>query len=70
VRFSIWANVYYHEQIKRGKSHQAAVRALAFKWIRILFRCWQDRTPYDEAKYLAALERHGSWIASALKAAA
>lgn len=70
IGFCPWANVYYREQIKRGKSHQAAVRALAFKWIRILFRCWQDRTPYDEAKYLAALERHGSWIAAALKAAA
>lgn len=70
VMFSTWAKVYYREQIQRGKSHQAAVRALAFKWIRILFRCWQDRTPYDEAKYLAALERHGSWIAAALKAAA
>jgi transposase len=70
IGFSVWANVYYKEQIKRGKGHQAAVRALAFKWIRILFRCWQDRTPYDEGKYLAALERHGSWIAAALKTAA
>lgn len=70
VGFSPWANIYYREQIKRGKSHHAAVRALAFKWLRILFRCWQDRTPYDEAKYLTALERHGSWIAAALKAAA
>ncbi len=70
VMFSTWANVYYHEQIKRGKSHQAAVRALAFKWLRILFRCWKERTPYDEARYLAALQRHGSWIAAAIKNAA
>jgi hypothetical protein len=33
------------------------VRALAFKWIRILYRCWQTRTPYDEATYLNALRR-------------
>jgi hypothetical protein len=44
----------------RVKAHQAAVRALAFKWIRILFRCWQERTPYDESAYLNALNRRGS----------
>ncbi len=32
----------------------------AFKWIRILYRCWQTRTPYDESTYLKALERRGS----------
>jgi transposase len=67
VGFSTWANVYYQEQIKRGKKHQAAVRSLAFKWSRILFHCWKTRTPYDEAKYLDALHRHGSWIAQAIK---
>lgn len=70
VGFSAWANIYYHMQIKRGKGHHAAIRALAFKWLRILFRCWKERTPYDEAKYLAALQRHGSWIAAAIKNAA
>jgi len=67
---SEWARLYYKEQLKRGKGHHAAVRALAFKWIRIIFRCWQTQTPYDEAKYLAALQRHGSWIATNLKKAA
>lgn len=38
----------------------AAVRAMADKWIRILYRCWQTRTPYDEAVYLPALKRRGS----------
>jgi transposase len=70
ISYSRWASVYYHAQIQRGKGHHAAVRALAFKWIRVLYRCWQDRTPYDEDKYLAALERHGSWIAAAVKHAA
>jgi transposase len=65
-----WAKVYYERQKERGKEHHAAVRALAFKWMRILFRCWQDRVPYDEQKYLAALERHGSWLATAVKKAA
>jgi hypothetical protein len=45
---------------QKGKTHQAAIRALAFKWIRIVFRCWQDNQPYDEVKYLMALKRKGS----------
>jgi transposase len=70
IMYSQWAAIYYHEQIKRGKGHHAAVRALALKWLRIIFRCWQDRVPYDEAKYLAALQRHGSWIATNIQKAA
>jgi transposase len=60
IRFSGWARAYYEQQRAKGASHQAAVRALAFKWIRIVFRCWQNRTPYDESVYLAALQRRGS----------
>jgi hypothetical protein len=37
-----------------------AVRALAFKWIRILYRYWKRRTVYDEAVNLKALRRRGS----------
>lgn len=50
-----WAREYYQAQMDQGKGRHAAIRALAFKWIRILFRCWKDRTVYDEAKYLQAL---------------
>lgn len=57
---SFWAAAYYRQQRAKGCSHQAAVRALAFKWIRILYRCWQTRTPYDESTYLNALKRRGS----------
>jgi transposase len=60
IRHSFWAQIYYQQQRDKGKAHQAAVRALAFKWIRILFRCWQDRTPYDESAYLQALNQRGS----------
>ena len=60
IRHSFWAQVYYQQQREKGKAHQAAVRALAFKWIRILYRCWQERTPYDESTYLQALTRRGS----------
>ncbi len=60
IRHSFWAQLYYQQQRDKGKAHQAAVRALAFKWIRILYRCWQDRTPYDESAYLQALNQRGS----------
>ena len=60
INKSAWAGAYYRQQRAKGSSHQAAVRALAFKWVRILYRCWQDRVPYDESKYLEALRRRGS----------
>ena len=31
------------------------MRALAFKWMRILYRCWQDRKPYSEELHLTRL---------------
>lgn len=67
---SAWARTYYQQQRDRGKDHHAAVRALAFKWIRILFRCWQDRVAYDENQYLAALAKRGSPLSSVLTATA
>jgi transposase len=60
IRHSCWAQVYYQQQREKGKAHQAAVRALAFTWIRMLYRCWQERTPYEEAVYLQALHHRGS----------
>ncbi len=60
TRHSFWARAYYQPQRDKGASHQAAVRALAFRWIRILFRCWQNRTRYEEAVYLNALKRRGA----------
>ena len=60
INKSYWAGLYYYQQRAKGCSHRAAVRALAFKWIRILYRCWKTRTPYDEARYLKALQERGS----------
>ena len=60
IRHSFWARAYYEQQRAKGKSHHAAVRALSFKWVRIIFRCWQARTAYDEVKYLESLRRKGS----------
>ncbi len=60
VRYSFWARAYYEQQIKKGKQHNAVIRSLAFKWIRIAFRCWKDKKPYDESTYLNALKKRGS----------
>ncbi|MGQ0737357.1 MAG: IS110 family transposase, partial [Acidobacteriota bacterium] len=49
-----------------GANHHAALRALAFKWMRILFRCWKERRPYNEEVYMAALRRRGSALAKHL----
>ena len=67
INKSYWAGEYYRQQREKGSTYQAAVRALAFKWIRILYRCWQTRTPYDEVTYLKALERRGSPLLAARK---
>lgn len=60
IKYSFWAKAYYEQQIERGKSHNTAIRSLAFKWIRIVFKCWKESKPYDESKYLEALKAKGS----------
>ena len=64
IRHSFRARAYYESQRAKGKSHHAAARALAFKWVRIIFRCWQTRTVYDEVQYLESLRRKGSSLLS------
>ena len=60
INKSYWAGAYYRQQRDKGSTYQAAVRSLAFKWIRILYRCWKTGVVYDESRYLKALERRGS----------
>lgn len=60
VSNSAWAGAFYRQQRAVGQGHHAAVRKLAFKWIRVLFRCWQNRIPYCEAHYLAALHKRNA----------
>ena len=67
---SEWAKSYYdHLREDEKKTHHAAVRSLAYKWIRIIFRCWQDGKPYDEEVYLNSLRRRGSQLGAALASA-
>ena len=66
VVYCPWAKAYYERMKAKDKGHWAILRALAFKWVRILWKCWQDRTPYDEARYLKQLARRRSPLAAAL----
>lgn len=51
-----WAKAYYQKRrLEKKHGHWAILRAVAFKWIRIIFRCWQDGIPYSEEKYRSAV---------------
>ncbi len=69
IRHSEWAQPFYVAQKPKGKTPQAAVRALAYKWIRIIFRCWQTREKYDVARYIECLRKKGSKLVTALASA-
>jgi transposase len=52
-RASPWAQAIYQAALDRGHDHPHAVRILARAWIRVIYRCWIERMPYDP-------ERHGA----------
>jgi transposase len=62
---SIWARAFYKQQRARGHGHHEAIRTLAYRWIRVLYACWKNRTPYDETRYLQQLARRGSPLSKA-----
>lgn len=65
---SPWAKAVYQEQRHRGAGHHEAIRALAFRWIRILFRLWKDDDEYDERHHIEMLRRTHSPILGRLAA--
>jgi transposase len=58
--FSPWALAFYRQQREWGAGHHAAIRSLAFRWIRVLFHCWKCNRPYDEQTYIESLKRRNS----------
>ena len=68
ILYSDWARAYYDLLRERGKRHNAALRALAFKWQRIILRMWKTGELYDEAKYQQVLAKRNSPIAKKLVA--
>jgi transposase len=59
-----WARNYVDYYSAKGKKFQTVIRALAYKWIRILWKCWKERTPYDENRYMEVLKKRGSIFAT------
>lgn len=60
-----WAQAFYKRAKAAGQSHALALRNLASKWLKIIFRMWKNRSVYDETIYLASLLRRQSPIAAA-----
>jgi transposase len=52
---SPWAAGVYRRAIDRGCDHPHAIRVLARAWIRVIWRCWTDRVPYNPATHGAAV---------------
>jgi len=63
IGYSLWARAFYKHQRAQGHSYHEAIRTLAYRWIRILYACWINRTAYDEARYLQQLAKRGSTLA-------
>jgi transposase len=57
---SRWARAYMVMRTQRGDDYQQILRGLAFKWQRIIFRCWKTNQPYDEERYIRRLRATGS----------
>jgi hypothetical protein len=57
LRSSEWARAYYDQQRARGHTHRRALRALAAKWVKVIFAMWERQVPYDEQYHLATMAR-------------
>jgi hypothetical protein len=62
-----WANTFYHQAKQKEQTHGQALRNLANKWLKIIYRMWMEREPYDEARYLNAMISHGSPLIQKMK---
>lgn len=54
IRLSPWAREAYEAGRARGLRFHRALRGLAARWARVLWRCWQDRSPYIAERHLEA----------------
>ena len=66
-KWSPWAKAFYQMKRSQGMKHHAAVRALAYKWMRIIFRLWKTKTIYNENQYIQRLKATGSPIVNFLE---
>jgi hypothetical protein len=57
-----WAQTYYRAHRAKGQSHACALRCLGQRWLKILWKMWQTRSPYNEALHTRNQTKHGSWV--------
>lgn len=57
-----WAEAYYRHKREQGMGHAAALRCLAMRWLKVLWKMWADRTTYDGERHLRDQVKHGSWV--------
>lgn len=57
-----WARAYNDLLREKGDGSQTRLRKIAYKWSRIIHRCWKNRTAYDDRKYLESLRKTNSPI--------
>jgi len=57
-----WAQAYYQVKRAQGHSHASALRCLGKRWLKLLWRLWQDHAAYDETKHHQSLKQHGSFV--------
>lgn len=60
TKHCLWARAYYVQCREKGMGHHQAVRSLAYKWIRIIYKCWKEQRPYDDGHYMSMLKKRGS----------
>jgi transposase len=61
-RTCAWAEAYCQQKKRQGHSHATALRCLGQRWLKIVWRMWQNRTSYDEALHMRSLANSGSWV--------
>ena len=57
-----WAQAYYQHKRQQGMEHAAALRCLGMRWLKILWKMWNDRTSYNSDRHLRDQLKHGSWV--------
>lgn len=57
IKESPWAAAGFRQaRDQRGQRYHRALRGLAARWMRVLWRCWSDGVPYDPAKHASAAQ--------------
>ena len=66
---SAWAQAYYQGKRQEGHDHASALRCLGKRWLKILWRLWQDGQCYSERQHQENQKKHGSWVSGVLQSA-